>query len=332
MEKIVLIREAKREDCQEICNLIQELADYEEMPDGPKIDSQVLEKDGFGRTDPLFNCFVAISDDKIVGYALYFYIHSTLERGAIHLEDLYVTPEYRKKRVGSRLFEAIAQKTFRENLQYLEFSVLSWNPAQDFYRAKGSIDLTIIEGWHMYRVDEKFLNISSQCKSDYYQIREARADDSPAIIRLAQNLFESRKANGANPNVERSAQKDFQVKPKDFLNRYFVVEQNNEVKGYALYCLAYSTWEGKSMYLQELFVSSDAQDASHMKKGLFSAVAQKARDEMCCRIDFWIHDPKTEGEFFKVNGAQDLTESEEWHLYRLSELPKNSTCQITPCV
>ena len=31
------VRPAKREDCPELIRLIQELADYEKMPDGPKI-------------------------------------------------------------------------------------------------------------------------------------------------------------------------------------------------------------------------------------------------------------------------------------------------------
>jgi hypothetical protein len=35
-----LVRAAKKEDCAEIIRLIQELADYEKLPDGPKIDEK----------------------------------------------------------------------------------------------------------------------------------------------------------------------------------------------------------------------------------------------------------------------------------------------------
>ena len=36
----VIVREAKKEDCPEIIKLIQELADYENMSDGPTLTSK----------------------------------------------------------------------------------------------------------------------------------------------------------------------------------------------------------------------------------------------------------------------------------------------------
>ena len=44
--------------------LIQELADYEKMPDGPKISAETLEKDGFG-DETFFRCFVAELNQKV---------------------------------------------------------------------------------------------------------------------------------------------------------------------------------------------------------------------------------------------------------------------------
>ena len=38
--KAITFRPAQREDCAEIIRLIQELADFEKMPDGPKIDQK----------------------------------------------------------------------------------------------------------------------------------------------------------------------------------------------------------------------------------------------------------------------------------------------------
>jgi len=35
----------------------------------------------------------------------------------------------------------------------LDFAVLNWNPAQDFYKAKGAVNITEREGWHHYRLD-----------------------------------------------------------------------------------------------------------------------------------------------------------------------------------
>ena len=44
--------------------LIQELADYEKMPDGPKISAETLEEDGFGN-ETFFRCFVAELNKKV---------------------------------------------------------------------------------------------------------------------------------------------------------------------------------------------------------------------------------------------------------------------------
>lgn len=78
------VRPATREDCKDIIRLIQELADYEKMPDGPKINEQTLIKDGgFDGGDKFFHSFVAVLGDKIVGFVLFFYIYSTWEGKAI---------------------------------------------------------------------------------------------------------------------------------------------------------------------------------------------------------------------------------------------------------
>ncbi|OXU26172.1 hypothetical protein TSAR_009930 [Trichomalopsis sarcophagae] len=323
MEKVVEIRESEKEDCPQIRALIQELADFEEMKDGPKIDYQVIEKDGFDSENPLYNCHVAVCNGKIVGYALYFYIFSTLEQKAIHLEDLYVTPDYRNKKIGSRLFDSVAKRTFDEKCQYLDFSVLSWNPAQNFYKAKGAVDLTEVEGWHMYRLNQESLqNLASKHANDLYEVRDARIEDFNSIKRMAQEGTTQKNKNEQNHDeicISIEENKDFD-KPNPY-SGYLVALLNDKIVGYALYCYSYSTWEGKSMYLQEFYVSENEHTAN-MRNDLFRAVAKKAIEEKCSRIDFWMLDPKNAGKFYSCNGAVDLTESEEWHLYRLFEHTK----------
>ncbi|XP_023712809.1 diamine acetyltransferase 2 isoform X1 [Cryptotermes secundus] len=186
------IREARREDCKEIQRLIQELADFEKMPDGPKIDAYVLEEDGFNCEHPYFHCFVAepsskdggdaivpdnggelsdtgacggskeregdnLNGNTLLGYALYFYTYSTWKGKALYLEDLYVTPGCRGQGLGSALFNRVAKRAFESHCCRLDFSVLNWNPAQDFYKAKGAINITEEEGWHHYRLDREAL-------------------------------------------------------------------------------------------------------------------------------------------------------------------------------
>ena len=89
----------------------KELADYEKMPEGPKIDAKELEEDGFG-SNPFYHCFAAENPDKpneLVGFVLYFFTYSTWEGRSIYMEDLYVTPAFRGKGLGKKLWQSCVQ-------------------------------------------------------------------------------------------------------------------------------------------------------------------------------------------------------------------------------
>ncbi|XP_058803017.1 uncharacterized protein LOC131670965 isoform X2 [Phymastichus coffea] len=330
MERAVQVREARREDCPEIRQLIQELADFEEMPNGPKLDCAALQSDGFERERPEFGCLVAVCEERIVGYALYFNVYTTLDRKAVHLEDLYVSPDFRKRHVGSRLFDSVAKRTFDEGCQYLDFTVLSWNPAQGFYKAKGAVNVTEAEGWHAYRLDRRsLLSLASRLsRNGEYVVREATSDDLGAIGKLAKDAHVTlnvRISKYKKPKPDEisviSADETIGDKTSDDYYGYFVVESRRRVVGYALYCCAYSTWERLAMYLQELHVSPN-EHSTDMKVDLMAAVAKRACEEDRCRVDFWVLDPKNDGQFYTSVGATDLTEIEEWNMYRLYELTK----------
>ena len=49
--------------------LIQELADYEKMPDGPQISAETLEADGFGE-ETFFRCLVAEVESQVFDRAM----------------------------------------------------------------------------------------------------------------------------------------------------------------------------------------------------------------------------------------------------------------------
>jgi len=158
------VRKATKDDCGAIHQLIQELADYEKMPDGPKIDVKTLEQDGFG-SRPFFESFVAVDKEsnQIIGYALYFYTYSTWEGKSLYLEDVYVQPLHRSKGVGLLFFRVVSQAAVQENCSRLNFSVLNWNkPSIDFYKSLGAVDLTKEEGWHSFRLTREFIEILAQ--------------------------------------------------------------------------------------------------------------------------------------------------------------------------
>lgn len=70
------IRLAKKSDMPAVLELINELAAFEKAPDAVEVTIAHLEKYGFS-DHALFKCFVAETDDEIVGMALFYPRFST---------------------------------------------------------------------------------------------------------------------------------------------------------------------------------------------------------------------------------------------------------------
>lgn len=138
---------------------VKALADYEQLVDQVKIDASTLERDGFDTDNPAFTCLVAeLSDGHIIGYALYYTSYSTWLGKSILLEDLYVQQAYRKNGIGKQLFMAVAKIAHESPAKRMDFHVLSWNPAVDFYKSLGAENLTVTEKWQLFRMDSNCLD------------------------------------------------------------------------------------------------------------------------------------------------------------------------------
>jgi GNAT superfamily N-acetyltransferase len=79
-------------------------------------------------------------EGEVIGFALYFFNFSTwLGKPGLYLEDLYVTPEARRKGAGKALLSELAKIAEQKNCGRFEWSVLDWNqPAIDFYESLGA--------------------------------------------------------------------------------------------------------------------------------------------------------------------------------------------------
>ncbi|MDX1976647.1 MAG: GNAT family N-acetyltransferase [Pseudanabaenaceae cyanobacterium bins.68] len=146
----VQIRPAIAADNLEIFGLIQALATYENL---------TVTGSAANLADDLFGAFPAaeaiVAEDlelgKLVGFVLFFANYSTfLTRPGIHLEDLFVLPQYRRQGIGKSLIAAVAQVAIARNCARLEWSVLDWNSlAIDFYRGLGA---EVLPDWRICRV------------------------------------------------------------------------------------------------------------------------------------------------------------------------------------
>jgi GNAT superfamily N-acetyltransferase len=133
------IRPATPADVPTILRFIRDLATYEREPDAVHATESDLLRDGFGST-PRFSCLIAEHNGTPAGFALYFTSYSTWEgHHGLYLEDLYVSPEFRKLGLGKALLARVAAIAVEQGCPRLEWSVLDWNqPSIDFYHRIGA--------------------------------------------------------------------------------------------------------------------------------------------------------------------------------------------------
>jgi GNAT superfamily N-acetyltransferase len=147
---MLTIRPATPADIPNVLRFIRELALYEREPDAVVATEADLLRDGFG-PQPRFTCLIAEFGGEPAGFALYFTSYSTwLGHHGIRLEDLYVTPEHRRKGIGKALLAKLASIAVEQGCPRLEWDVLAWNqPAIDVYESIGATTQT---EWRIMRL------------------------------------------------------------------------------------------------------------------------------------------------------------------------------------
>jgi GNAT superfamily N-acetyltransferase len=151
----VSVRTARPADSEVIIDLVVALADFERLkPPDPAARSRLL-ADAFG-PHPRFEIFLAELEGQVAGYAFVFETYSTfLALPSLYLEDLFVLPQFRARRVGYALMLHCAEQALRRGCGRLEWAVLEWNKhAIDFYERLGARHL---DDWRVYRLDRPAL-------------------------------------------------------------------------------------------------------------------------------------------------------------------------------
>ncbi len=158
-----IVRSARPDDVPTIFELISGLAEYEKLSHQVTGSVELLTEHLFGR-HPYAEVILAESDEKAVGFALFFYNYSTfLTKPGIYLEDIFVQPEYRRRGIGKALIIRVAQLAVKRGCGRFEWSVLDWNqPAIDFYQQMGA---SVLKEWRICRVTGEALTQLSQTQS-----------------------------------------------------------------------------------------------------------------------------------------------------------------------
>ncbi len=147
----VTIHPLDRKHGKDFLSLVDALADYEHLKRPDRAARVRLLKDASGR-NKRFDAFLAFADEKPVGYAIIFETYSSFRaRPTLYLEDLFVIPEFRKRRIGLALFRRCLAEARKRRCGRMEWLVLSWNkPAIRFYE---KLKATHMKEWELYRID-----------------------------------------------------------------------------------------------------------------------------------------------------------------------------------
>ena len=152
------LRPATPADVSQILQFIRDLATYEREPDAVHATEADLLRDGFG-PQKVFSCLIAEwTEDGVTapaGMALYIPFYSTWRGNAgIHLEDLFVRPEFRRKGIAKALFSRLAAIALERGDRF-QWHVLDWNQlAIDFYESMGA---HMLNQWRIMRIDGEAL-------------------------------------------------------------------------------------------------------------------------------------------------------------------------------
>ena len=132
------IRKATEKDIRLIYELINGLAAYEKRPEDMTGSVEMLKFWLFEKK--IATAVIAEINGEPIGYAIYYPVFASFAAKAnVHLEDLYIKPEYRRRGFGKEFFDKLVKTIKDDGYSDLEWSCLDWNtPSIEFYKKIGA--------------------------------------------------------------------------------------------------------------------------------------------------------------------------------------------------
>ncbi len=116
-------------------------------------------------------------------------------------------------------------------------------------------------------------------------IRRAQKEDCKEIFELIQGLATHHNAPDAvTESFDHFVDSGFGADP---VWAAFVAEEENEIVGYALYYLRFSTWKGKRLYLEDFYVK-ETMRSKGIGKQLFERIIREGKERKLKGMDWQV--------------------------------------------
>lgn len=154
-------------------------------------------------------------------------------------------------------------------------------------------------------------------------IRKTEKEDLQHVYAMIQELIEYQNATPTSLTL------DDLIRDGGFTGSHplyfsFFAEIDGKPVGYTIAFYSYSTWEGRSLLLEDIYVKPEARKHG-VGRSLMQATVQYAIEQGCSRLDLHVlKSNETARTFYDGIGATNLTESEGWMYYNFgkSEMKK----------
>ena len=289
-----IIRPVVPDDVSTIFKLIQALADYENLSHEVVGNETALHDHLFGDR-PYVESLLAEENGIPAGFALFFKTYSTtIGTPGYYLEDLFVCPDYRGRGFGKALLSALAQQTFSQNFQHLQWSVLDWNaPAIAFYQAIGA-DISN---------HQRIARITGDVLIHLAHTPPAFQNDALTIGLVDANFWKTHAPEQlhrvmGDAIIVLDAQSDIATKIESMVNAFntqpstveaLAIHQDAELIGLATFTYSYSTFLTQPGLLLETLCIASRESRLEIQHIVLHTLAKLAADRACGRLEWLVH-------------------------------------------
>lgn len=252
------------------------------------------------------------AEGKAVGELMYCQTYSGAVGRILHVEELYIQPAARRSGLGGRLWEALEKDARSRGIKRINWQCLGWNePALNFYRSQGGESMTEKHGNIGFRLSGAALkDLATHVTPEEFDIQgldlldEERWEElSLATRRLYQDEL------GLDAPMLKAEEKLADLKGGRAWMEVAVDGRSGALLGFSLACWHYSSWEGRFIWLEDLYVMAEGRRRG-VGKALIASLARLCLSQGLSRLQWEAIKGTPAVQFYHHLGAIDLNATE----------------------